>query len=478
MEQTSQNPVSRHGRDMTSGSIPRHLVVFSLPMLAGNVIQTAYSIVNAIWVGKGLGKADLAAVTVSFPIVFMLMSLAIGLTTGTGILIAQFAGARDWERLRKVVQSSTSMQIGISAIILTLGEVFTPTIMRAMDTPANAYPLAVGYMRIFICGTPCVFGTIMMVSMLRGIGDSKTPLYFQGGALLLTAILDPILMFGWLGFPRLGLNGTAVAAVTTQALGLVAALVYLHRKDHLVAPNWLRLSIDWPTFWLIVKIGLPSVVQQSMVSLGAIFVLRFVNAFGENATAAFGAGTRIDQVAFLPAMTFNLSVSTLVGQNIGAGQLQRVKEVFRWSVALAGGITLCVSLLAFIFPHILLRMFLNDPAVMRMGIVYLHTVAFSYVLFAVMFVSNGVLNGSGHTLVTTVGSLVSLWVARVPLAAYLSHRLHRVEGVWYAIVISSVVSMSISLLWYYSGLWKKPVVRHGVPAAPPVQEHDEPVPAA
>lgn len=461
MEQAIENPAQKHGRDMTTGSIPEHLIIFSLPMLAGNVIQTAYSIVNAIWVGQFLGKAALAAVTVGMPIIFFFLAIAIGITTGTSILVSQFAGARNWERLKSVVQTSTIVLIATSLLLLVLGELFTPWIMQHIDTPANVYKLAVDYMRIFLLTIPFTYGIFLVVSMLRGIGDSKTPLYFQTGSLILTAIFDPILMFGWLGFPRLGLNGTAVASVVMQALGLIAMFIYLYAKDHMLAPDWRKMHIDWPTFWLILKIGLPSVVQQSLISIGMIFVIGFVNHYGENATAAFGAAMRIDGIAFMPAMTFNVAVATMVGQNIGAGKLHRVKDIFRSSLLLCGSISLCVMLVAVLAPRLLLSMFVNDAAVMKIGISYLHIIGIAYVFFSVMFIANGVINGAGHTLVTTLISLVTLWVARVPLAMYLSHTMHRVEGIWYAITISSAISMLVSVAFYFSGYWKRPVVRHG-----------------
>ena len=458
MEESVQS-LDRHGRDMTSGSIPRHLIHFSLPMLAGNIVQTAYSIVNAIWVGKGLGKADLAAVTVSFPIVFLLMAIAIGLTTGTSILVAQFAGAKNSVGLRKAVQTSTCLLIGFSIFLFILGELATPWLMRMMETPPNVYKLAVSYMHIFLLSIPFVFATFLIVSMLRGIGDSKTPLYFQVGGLILTAIFDPILMFGWLGFPRFGLNGTAIASVTMQGLGMTAIFIYLYKKDHIVAPDWLHLSVDWPTLWMIVKIGLPSVIQQSLVSLGMVVVIGLVNSYGENATAAYGAGMRIDQIAFLPAMTFNAAVSTVVGQNIGAGQIHRVKDVFKWAMIICCGITLFGSFLSLVEPRLLLKMFLKDPSVISVGIGYLQIAAINYILFSILFISNGVINGSGHTLITTCITAVSFWLARVPLAVYLSHRLHRVEAIWYAIAISAAVAVVASLFVYASGWWKRPVVR-------------------
>ncbi|MHB9035672.1 MAG: MATE family efflux transporter [Armatimonadota bacterium] len=479
MEESLQSSADKHGRDMTSGSIPRHLVHFALPMLAGNIVHTAYSIVNAIWVGKGLGKADLAAITVGFPIVYLMIAIALGLTTGTGILVSQFAGARNWERLRSVVQTSTVLLVGFSLVLFALGELTMPWILRQMHTPQDVYVLAVGYMRIFMVSIPFIYCTFLIVSMLRGVGDSKTPLYFQAGSLVLTAIFDPILMFGWLGFPRMGLNGTAVASVAMQGVGLLAMFIYLYKREHIVAPDWLHLRIDWSTLWLIIKIGLPSVMQQSLVSMGMVVVIGLVNAYGENATAAFGAAMRIDGLAFLPAMTFNAAVATVVGQNIGAGQLHRVKEVFLWALMMCCGFTLCASLLAVAAPEALLRMFLSESSVMEIGVTYLRIAAINYMLFTVLLIANGVIDGSGHTVISTAITMVSLWLVRVPLAVYFSHRLHRVEGIWYAVAISAAIAMSASLTVYLSGWWKRPVVRHDLmteAVSPPASEPSETAP--
>lgn len=451
---------NKHGRDMTRGSIPHHLLVFSIPMLFGNVIQAAYSIVNAIWVGRGLGETALAAVTVSMPIMFLLIAIGIGITMGTGILVAQFAGAKEWDRLRTSIGTSVVMLCGLCVILLSAGQMFTPWIIKQLQTPANVYALAVSYMRIFLCSMPFSFGTFLSVAMLRGVGDSKTPLYFQTGSLIGTAILDPILMFGWIGFPRMGVNGTAVASVTMQGVGMVACYIYLHHKEHIVAPQWRRLRVDWPMLWLILKIGLPSVVQQSLVSLGMLFVTGIISRFGENSIAAFGAAMRIDQIAFLPAMTFGAAVSTLVGQNIGANRVGRVKEVFRWGIILCGGITLLMTTVLVTIPHIVLKMFLTDGPALRIGVHYLHIMGVAYLSFALWFVANGVINGAGYTFVTTIISLFSLWIARVPLAIYLSHRMHRVEGVFIAMAVSAVTSMLISQVCYYSGSWKKPIIHH------------------
>lgn len=471
----TQQSAHKHGRDMTVGSIPRHLIAFSLPMLAGNIVQSAYTFVNRVWVGKFLGEAELAAVTITMPIIFFLVAIAIGLTMGTSILISQFAGANEWDRLKKVVQTSTVMVGLFSMFALVIGELLAAYGLRAMHTPHDVYPMAVSYMRILLITIPLNFGIFLASSMMRGIGDSKTPLFFQGAALIGTAVLDPILMFGWLGVPRMGLNGTAVATVIMQSLAMLAIFIYLDRKDHVVAPDWRRLRIDRPMCWLIVKIGIPTSIQQTLVSAGMIMVVGIINGFGKTADAAFGAGATIDGIAFLPALTFGMAVSTLVGQNIGAGRVERAGEVFRAGIILCGAISLVIAAVVMLIPRLLLIPFLNDAPAMSIAIHYLRIVAVSYLFFSVLFVANGVINGAGYTFVTTIISFVSLYFARVPLAVYLSHRMGRVEGVFYAMTISNAVSMTIALVCYLSGFWKKPIIRHR--PQPDVGEDVEPLPA-
>jgi Na+-driven multidrug efflux pump len=195
-----------------------------------------------------------------------------------------------------------------------------------------------------------------------------------------------------------------------------------------------------------------------------VFVTGIVNRFGEDATAGFGAASRVDQLAFMPAMTLSLAVSTVTAQNLGAGLYLRVRQAFWWGLASAGAMTLAASLLVVLVPNMWLRIFTSDPAVIHVGSDYLRIVGLSYLFFAVMFISNGVINGAGQTFITTVISLISLWVVRVPLALYLTHRLDAVTGVWYAIAVSFAVSMLSSLVYFSTGRWRRSVVPHGPPA--------------
>jgi putative MATE family efflux protein len=455
----------RHGRDLTTGSIPRHLVIFSLPMLVGGAFQTAYSFINRYWVGQFLGSDSMAAVTLSIPVVFVLMALGAGLTMATSILISQHYGARDMPAVRRVVDSSTLLVAGLSLVLLAAGEVLTPAILRAMNTPPDVLPLAVDYMRIFLLSMPLGFGLFLTRSMLQGIGDSTTPLYFLGVSVALNAGLDPVLMFGWLGAPKLGLNGTAWATLIAQGLALAALVAWLRRRKNPVAPELAWRCFDWPTAWTTIRIGLPTAAQHSLISVGMAFVTGIINGFGKLATAAFGAASCIDQIAFLPALTFSMAIATLAGQNIGAGRYDRIRQIVLWGCLLSGGITLAASVLVVSIPRLLLRIFTPEAAVLDIGVGYLRIVGSCYIFFAIMFVTNGIINGSGHTLVTTFISLLSLWVIRVPVADWLSRRMNSIDGVWYAMAGSFGVSMVVSFAYYLTGHWRRPVARR--PAIPP-----------
>ena len=465
-DQRQADPRLAGARDLTTGSVPRHVIAFSLPMLAGSAIQTGYSFVNAFWVGKLLGMAALAALTVSMPVLFVTIAIAAGLTLATNILVAQYFGARDWGRLKAAVQTSALLVSAVGIILLALGLTFAERLLILINTPQDIFAVASSYLRIVLWTLPLSFGIFLIASMLRGIGDSRTPVYFQASSLGLNAILDPLLMFGWAGFPKLGLNGTAWASICAQVAVILGLLIYMPRKRPLVMPDWRHPGIDRATAWLLVKIGFPTMVQQSVVSVSMVVIVSLVSHFGSRADAAFGAGLRVDQVAFLPAITIGMAISTLAGQNIGAGQLSRVREIFWWGLLLSGVISAVIAALAIGLPGLVLRIFLNEDDVIAIGVGYLRIVGFTYVLYAVMFVTNGVINGAGHTVPTTLMTMISLWGIRLPLAAILPRYLGDERGIWYGMLSSVACGMVMSLTYYASGRWKRSVVR---PAAFPLE---------
>jgi len=455
--QDGDSPQRGYVRDLTTGSIPRHLVAFSLPMLAGNMLQVAYSLVNAVWVGRYLGPDALAAVTISQPVIFILIAVAGGLTLATNILVAQDAGAHAWDRLQRVVQTSYVLITAISFVLLALGLLNIDHLLALMKAPPNIYAASASYLRIVLWTLPFSFLIFLIGSILRGVGDSRTPMYFQTVSVIINAILDPVLIFGLLGAPKLGLNGTAWATLISQGIAVVALLIYVAAARPLVNPQWRRPRLDVTTAGLLVFLGIPTMVQQSVVSVSMLFIVRYVSAFGSTADAAFGAALRIDGVAFLPALTLGMAASTLAGQNIGAGKLERISEVFRWGTLLSGGISLVIMAVAMGVPWLLLRAFTTDPEVITIGTHYLRIVGLTYVFYAIMFVSNGVINGAGHTLVTTAISVVALLLVRLPLSGYLAHVMHHVTGVWYGMTLSVAVGMVLSVIYYSTGRWRQPI---------------------
>ncbi len=456
-EQVPTPAEPRHGRDLTVGSIPRLLIVFSLPMLIGNVLQFAYSFVNAIWVGHYLPTAAQAAIANSFPVIFVIIPIAAGLTTASNILVAQYIGAKNLTGVREVVSTSVVLVGGLSIALAALGWFYIPDLLRLMGAPPEVATLATGYLRIFMFTMPFAFAFFLLASLLRGVGDSTTPLWFQAVTVIINGVLDPILIRGLLGAPRLGLNGAAIASVIAQIIAVVALIIFLQARRHIVTPDWSRLRVHGATALLLLKIGIPAAVQQMLVSLGLFFVTGFVNSFGKTVIAAFGFAGRIDQLAFFPAMSLNIAVTSLAGQNIGACKFARVRQLFWWGILLSGGITILVSLVAVGVPGILLRIFTSNAAVIAEGEKYLRIVGASYIFFAIMFISHGIINGAGHTLATTIISLISVWGVRVWLAGYLSRRLESEIGIWYALSISFAVAMLLSLGYYFSGRWKKPI---------------------
>jgi putative MATE family efflux protein len=460
----------KFGRDLTVGSIPRHLLSFSIPMLIGNMLQSGYSIINMIWVGNIVGENGLGAAAVSFPIMFILIGIASGVTMATSVLVAQFFGAKNYDRMKQVIDNSVSLGLVLSASLTVVGILSSDLLLRLMNTPEAIFPMSSSYLKISLAGALLLYMMFTISSILRGVGDTVTPLMFMGGGVILNAILDPLLIIGIGPFPKMGLNGAAWASVVSQAISLTFALVYLNRKNHLIAINMRKLTFDKHIIYLICKIGFPATIQQSLVSIGQAFVTTYVNYFGASAIAAFGAAGRIDMVATMPAIAIGMAATALTGQNLGAKKPERVKEVFKWALVLGTTLSGVVAIFAFTFPRLILSVFIHHEPVLAIGVEYLHIVAPCYFLFALMFVSAGVVNGAGQTLVPMLFTLISLWVVRVPFAWFLSqHTPLGTKGIWIAMATGFAVTAVVGYLYYVYGGWKKAAAKIQTPMEKPIE---------
>lgn len=446
----------RTSHDFTTGSIPKHLIAFSWPLFAGNVLQAFYNIVDSIWVGHFVGASGLGAVSVSFPVIFALIALVVGLTMATTTLVAQYKGAGRHDMVQKVNGNSVLLLIYLGTLTTFIGLFANGPLLRLINTPDDILPMALEYLNVFLLGLPLMFIYNAVSAILRGLGDSRTPLRFLFYTTIINVVLDPLLIIGFGPIPAMGVGGAALATVIAQAVSAWIGVRYLLRHGMLKINTW---RIDSELTRTTFRIGIPAGVQQSLVSLSIVTVSSLINQYGSDVVAGFGAANRIEQFAFLPAMSVSLAVSALVGQNLGAGRYERVGQIVWWSSALSAGITLAVMFVVLLVPNALLAVFTTDPAVLQHGGEYLRITVFSYIPMALMFTIGGVMRGAGDTAANMWITLGSLWLVRVPLAWYLSSGLAMgIQGVWWAMLASTVAGSILNYLYYRTGRWKRHVV--------------------
>lgn len=454
-----QRESSRRMRDFTTGNIWQHLVAFSWPMFVGNALQALYNTVDSFWVGRFIGPEALGAVSVSFPVIFALVSLIMGLTMATTTMVAQYRGARDEEQVRRTVANSLILIVALGLISMVVGVMYRVNILQLMQTPPEILQPAGDYLGIFFLGIIPMFMYNVLSSILRGLGDSRTPLRFLVYATVINIVLDPLFIIGWGPIPAMGVRGAAWATLIAQLVAAVMAVIYVARHTNLFG----RKRSEWRLLGYLVRklftIGVPAALQATIVSFSMVIVATLVNTFGKDVVAAFGAAGRLDQFAFLPAMSIGLAVSALVGQNLGAGKHERVRDIVRLSSILTTSITGIITLIALISPTILIRLFTDDSAVLVEGARYLRIVGLNYIPLAMMFTITGVMRGAGDTMPSMLISFVTLWIVRLPLAWLLSTKLAwGVTGVWWSILISTTLGFVLNYLYYRTDNWKRKVL--------------------
>ena len=436
-------------KELTSGNEARLIFNFAMPMLLGNLFQQLYNIVDTIIVGNFLGKEALAAVGASFPIVFTLISLIIGVASGGTIVIAQYFGAGDHNSVRKAIHTMYIF-LTIASVILTLvGIPLTEEIFRLIRLPEEIMPEATTYLAIYLSGLLAFFGFNATSAILRGLGDSKTPLYFLMISTFFNIGFDLlfIVVFEW------GIAGAAIATVISQAGAFLTAMIYLHRNHKLIDFNLPEYRFDRKIFWQSLRIGLPTGFQHTFVSLGMMAIMAIVNTFGTNVIAGYSAAIRIDSLAILPAMNFSAALATFVGQNIGAGKADRVRRGLIATLLMSSAVSIAVMALVIFFKFELMGMFTDDAEVIRIGGEYLVIVSSFYLLFTAMFKINGVLRGAGDTLIPMFITLTSLWIIRIPFAWYFSRSMGE-TGIWWSVPAGWGVGLLLSFLYYLTGRWK------------------------
>lgn len=440
-------------KNLTEGNSGSLIFKFAVPMLIGNIFQQLYNVVDSVVVGRFIGKEALAAVGASFPLIFMLISFVVGIAMGTTIIISQYYGAKDMKMVKRSIDTMYIYLFVASIIVTILGISLSGPIFRLIDLPEDVIPQAVTYFNVYLTGMVFFFGYNGISSVLRGLGDSKTPLYFLIISMVMNVLLDLLFVavFKW------GVAGAAWATVISQAGAFISGVIYLNRTHDIVKLNSLKLVFDKAIFRKSLKIGLPTGLQQTFVALGMLAITKIVNGFGTDVIAAYSAAGRLDSLASMPAMNFGAALSTFVGQNLGAKKPERVKQGLKATFLMSGSLSIVTSLLVIVFRHKLMELFTPDIAVIEIGARYLFIVSSFYIFFTTMFVTGGVMRGAGDTLVPMFITLFSLWIIRIP-AAWIMSRYFGVDGIWWSIPIAWFIGMVFSYIYYLKGNWRKKVI--------------------
>ncbi len=436
--------------DMTTGNCLPQMLRFSLPILLGNLFQQLYTVVDGIVVGKHVSTEALAAVGVGFPITYMLTSLFLGIGLGASVLVSQFFGSRDMERIRKTLSTMNAFLLIIAVPITLLGIFTIDPFLRLLHTDAIIFQDAKRYMVVYYVGMLPTLGYDVNANVMQGIGDSRTPLSILIASSILHIILALLLV---VVFP-FGVAGVAWSTVAAQTFSWLLSIRLIRRKYPDIGAAFRHFGIEKALFFQSLKVGVPISIQNALFAVGMMVMQPLINSVSPVFIAGYNAAVKVDGFIFMPVTSLAAAVTTFVGQNIGARNIGRVREGVRAALVLAIG--LCAILCAAVIPlrTQLMRLFTDDPAVISAGNAYLVRVIPLYVISTVQYMYIGIIRGAGQTLVPTIAALVSLWFARVPAAYLLTHYFGPNNMHW-CYAIGWTMGLAILIPYYKWGKWNR-----------------------
>ncbi|MFD2703886.1 MATE family efflux transporter [Salibacterium lacus] len=433
--------------DFTEGSIMRKMILFAFPIFIGNLLQSSYQIIDSLWVGNLLGSTALGAVSISSTVVFTILSFVIGINSATLTVLSQRKGAEDEDGLKRSLNAFVFVLGTLSILLGVIGFVMAPHILTWMGTPESMMTDAVNYLRINFTGILFLFGYNFIGTVLRAIGDSKTPLRFITLAVLLNMILDPLFIagFGW------GMEGAAWATVLAQGSAFLFGIIYSIFKKGL--PFTIPNLPPRAEFQRIFKLGLPSGVSMMAISGGVLAIMTVVTSFGETVVSGYGAAQRLDSLIMMPATTLGSAITSMSGQNIGASRWDRVGDIARSGLILIFSVSLTISALVFLGAELLMGMFVDDQETISFGAEYLRIVAFFYPFLGINFVLNGIVRSSGAVLQVLVLNIISFWALRFPLA-WLFSSIYGETGIGIGVGCSFILSSAAAAVYFKFGKWR------------------------
>ena len=436
--------------------------MFLVPLMASNILQAMSGTINNIYIGQLIGVDALAAVSAFFPILFFLMSFIIGLASGSTVLIGQAWGAKNPLKVKEIAGTTVTVTFFAGIAVAIIGALFTRQIMSVLGVPPNILEQSTAYGRIVLIGMPGFFIFLIATSVLRGVGDTVTPLISLVLSILTGLVVTPAFILGWFGLPKLGLVSAAVAFITGFMVVLVFLFIFLRARKHPLAPDrefLQHLRVDVGLLGKILRLGIPAGVQMIVSSVAAIVVVGVVNRFGSNATAAYGAVNQVLSYVQFPAMSIAIAASIFGAQAIGAGQSDQLRRITRTALMMNFFITGGLILIAYIFSQNLVALFIVSPDVIGITETLLHIVLWSVLMFGFSAVLSGIMRSSGDVLIPMLLSLGTILLVETPLALYLSTTSLGLTGIWvaYATSFSTMLVLQAAYYWFF---WKnKPIKR-------------------
>ena len=440
-------------KDLTTGNVWSQLIIFAIPFFVSNLIQSIYSVADMIILGTFCGENSISAVSTSSQVIVIVTNIAMGLSTGGTVMIGQYLGAKQEDKINKSISTLLitlfSLAVSITAILLF----FTTPILNLMNTPIESYKEAKDYLIICLSGLIFVYGYNALSAIMRGLGDSKTPLKFISIASVTNIALDFLLV----GYYEKGAAGAALATIIAQALSVILCIIYLKKHNFVFDFKISSFKFDKSCFKVLLGVGMPSAIQLVATNFSFLILTSLINDIGGvTAGAAAGIVNKFNGFAILPSVAITSSVSAMISQNMGAKKYQRVKQATRYGLILSCCLCAIVFTIVHIFPDEIFMLFGAEKHLIYVGKVYLFAFSFEYVFLPFITGFNAVFTGTGNGWITMINDITSAFLVRIPLALFLGFSLDMgLKGIGYSIPAATCLGAIMAIGFYLSGIWKK-----------------------
>ena len=447
--QKSTTNESNGTQNMTEGNIKKLVIRFAIPVMLSNLFQQLYNSVDSLIVGNFLGKEALAAVSSSGPLIFLLVSFFNGTAMGAGVVISRYYGAGENEKVSRAVHTNVAFGLVSGTLLTIVGMAATPVILRWMGTAPEVLPNSISYFRYYFLGALAIVMYNIFTGIMNAVGDSKRPMQY----LIFSSVLNVVLDLLFVGVFRMGVGSAAVATTISQAASALLCLRRLMTKGLVcqVIPSRIRFHKDM--LKEIVRFGLPTGIQNSVIAIANVIVQSNINSFGTEAMAAYGSYSKIEGFAFLPITCFAMAMTTFIGQNLGAKKYERAKEGARFGITISLTLAELIGVLIFALSPLLIRLFNDDPEVIRLGVQQARTEALFYFLLAFSHIIAGICRGAGRAVIP-MGIMLTVWcVIRIIYITIMMQFVHEIEYIYWAYPFTWGISSVIYLIYYCKSYW-------------------------